>query len=116
MSAFARAEKRRAARRVRSPLSWLALGGSPRGLTARWTSCLVLLDVRLPLLGRHRVEQDVGAVDRVPLHLLQRPHLLRIEIQMRLRDQRLAVVTDVAKILNALGEIVPVVHGLPLAL
>src|ERR1039458_10633901 len=114
-SARARAE-REATGPGRSPLSWPALGGSPRGLTAGRASCLVLLHVRIPLLGRHLVEQDVGALHRVALHLLERPHLLRIEVQMGLRDQRLTVVADIAEILDALDEILPVVHGLPLAL
>src|SRR5664279_2427379 len=84
-------------------------------LAAGVATPLVLGDVRFALLWGHRVEQNVRARDIDALALVQGPHLLRIEIQMRLRDQRLAVVADVAQILERLGEILAVDGCLPLA-
>jgi len=73
--------------------------------------------VLLALLGGHLVQQHVGAVERDAADVVQRPHLLRIEVEVRLRDQRVAVVADVAeRILHDLGEVLAVVQRLPLAL
>src|SRR3954452_9287098 len=58
---------------------------------------LVGRHVLLALLGRHLVQQHVGAVERDSADVVQRPHLLRIEVEVRLRDQRVAVVADVAE-------------------
>src|SRR5690349_2525329 len=55
-------------------------------------AALVLGDVLLALLLAHLVEQDVRALQRVAADLVQRPHLLRIEVEVRLRDERVAVV------------------------
>src|ERR1700761_4349529 len=88
------------------------LGGPAAGRAAS----LVLGDVGLALLRRHLVEEDVGALEGVALHVVQRPHLLGIQVEMRLRDERVAVVADVAEVLDDLSEILAVVHGLPLAM
>src|SRR3954447_10218370 len=72
--------------------------------------------VGLALLGRHLVEEDVGRLERDALRLVQRPHLLRIEVQVRLRDERVPVVADVPEVLHDLREVLAMVQGLPLAL
>src|ERR1044071_6081898 len=88
-----------------------------RRRTAGRAAALVLGHVLLALLRRHLVQQHVGAVERDALDLVERPHLLRVEVEMRLRDQRVAVVADVAeRVLHDLGEVLAVVQGLPLAL
>src|SRR3954464_6125292 len=77
-------------------------------------SALVLGHVLLALLRRHLVQQHVGAVERDPADLVERPHLLRVEVQVRLRDQRVPVVADVAeRVLHDLGEVLAVVQRLP---
>src|SRR3954468_7525308 len=71
----------------------------------------------LLLLGRHLVEQDVRALQRrAPTQVVERPHLLRVQVEVRLRHQRLAVVADVAHVGHDIGPVPPVVEGLPLAL
>src|SRR4029450_3827081 len=57
---------------------------------ARGAALLVSGDVLLPPLGRHLVQQHVRAVERDPADLVERPHLLRVEVEVRLRDQRVA--------------------------
>src|SRR3954452_23821178 len=89
-----------------------ALGRRATGGAAR----PVVGDVLLALLGGHLVEEHVGALEGDALHLVERPHLLRVQIQVRLRDQRVAVVADVPEVLHDLGEVPAVVQGLPLAL
>src|SRR3954466_11834639 len=80
-----------------------------RRRTAGRAAALVGGHVRLALLRRHLVEQHVGAVERDAADLVERPHLLRVEIQMRLRDQRVAVVADVAeRVLHDLREVLAV--------
>src|SRR4029079_6007938 len=76
---------------------------------------LVLGDVRLAVLRRHLVEDDVGALERDALRLVQGPHLLRIEVQVRLRDERVPVVADGPEVLHDLREVLAVVQRLPLA-
>src|SRR6266496_5610730 len=50
-----------------------------------------------PLVVAHLVEDDVRAQERrAATQVVQRPHLLRVEVEMRLRDQGLAVVAHVA--------------------
>src|SRR5947209_17160291 len=63
------------------------------------TAGRALLDVasveRIPLLSRHLVEQHVRAEDLGhPPQVIQGPHLLGIQVQVRLADDGLAVVTD----------------------
>src|SRR6202011_2430984 len=76
---------------------------------------LVVRDVPLALRVRHLVEEHVRAVERVAADVVQRPHLLGIKVEMRLRDERLPVVADVTEVLDDLGEILTVVERLPLA-
>src|SRR3954449_10045473 len=93
-------------------------GRSGRGRrTACRPAALVLGHVALALLGRHLVQEHVRAVERDALDLVQGPHLLGIEVEVRLRDQRVPVVADVAEVVaHDLGEVVTVVERLPLAL
>src|SRR3954470_13121257 len=60
--------------------------------TAGGAAALVVGHVGLALGRGHLVQQHVGAVERDPAALVERPHLLRIQVQVRLRDQRVAVV------------------------
>src|SRR3954449_3957253 len=83
---------------------------------SRRASALVVGHVRLALLRRHLVQQHVGAVERDPADLVERPHLLGIEVQVRLRDERVAVVADVPEVSHDVPEVLAVVQGLPLAL
>src|SRR3954454_17681635 len=91
-----------------------SLGGCRR--TSGGAAALVLRHVRLALLGRHLVEEHVGAVERDPSHLVEGPHLLGIEVQVRLRDERVPVVADVPEVLHDLPDVLAVVEGLPLPL
>src|SRR5918997_4673148 len=77
---------------------------------------LVLRDVLLALLGRHLVDEDVRALQRVAAGLVERPHLLRVQVQVRLRDERVPVVADVPELLHDLRDVHAVVERLPLAL
>src|SRR3954454_21771444 len=70
---------------------------------------LVVGHVGLALLGGHLVQQHVGAVERDPPALVQGPHLLRIEVEMWLRDERVPVVADVAEVLHDVREVLAVV-------
>src|SRR6478609_2826643 len=83
--------------------------------TAGRAAALVLGHVLLALLRGHLVQQHVGAVERDPADLVERPHLLRIQVQVRLRDERVPVVADVPEgVLHDLGEVLAVVERLPL--
>src|ERR671911_1416806 len=93
------------------PDAWLR-GRRPAG----WAAALVLGDVGLAVLVAHLVEQDVRALERVAADLVQRPHLLGVEVQVRLRDERVPVVAHVAELLHDLGDVHAVVERLPLAL
>src|SRR4028118_1679867 len=78
-----------------------------------------LLVLREPLLAfvvRHLVEQHARALELDALHVVQRPHLRLVELDVRLRDQGVAVVADVAEILVDVGQVPAMVQGLPLAL
>src|SRR2546429_8995168 len=48
--------------------------------------------------------------------MVQRPHFLDIEDDVRLRDERLAIGSDEALILHDVGQFPPVVAGFPLTL
>src|SRR4051812_12232942 len=77
---------------------------------------VVVGDECRPLLVGHLVEQDVRGEDRAePLEVLGRPHLLRVEVQMRLRRHRLPVVPHEAHVLDDLVPAPAVVERLPLA-
>src|SRR3954449_6278453 len=68
------------------------------------------------LVVAHLVQDHVGAQQRThPPHVVQRPHLLRIEVEMRLRRHRLAVVADEAHVRDHVGPVPAVVERLPLA-
>src|SRR3954454_16737581 len=72
---------------------------------------------RLLLVLGHLVQQDVGALQRwAPTQVVERPHLLRVEVEVRLRDERLAIVADVAHVGDDVGPVPAVVERLPLAL
>src|ERR1700755_1981555 len=86
------------------PAGW---SGSGRR-TARRPAALVLGHVLLALLGRHLVQEHVRAVERDALDLVQGPHLLGIEVQVRLRDERVPVVADVPEVLHDLGDVLAV--------
>src|SRR3954469_509139 len=91
-----------------------ARGGGSR--PAGRALAVVVGDERRPLLVGHLVEQDVRAQQRAePLEVLGRPHLLRVEVQVRLRRHGLAVVPDEAHVLQELVPGPAVVEGLPLA-
>src|SRR4051794_5896461 len=53
-----------------------------RGAAAARATGLVASDVLLPLLRRHLVQQHVGAVERVTADVVERPHRLRIEVEV----------------------------------
>src|SRR3954453_8795164 len=57
--------------------------GALRRRPARGSACLVLRDVRVAVRGRHLVQEDVGRLKGDALRLVQRPHLLGIEVQVR---------------------------------
>src|SRR3954454_23748622 len=76
-----------------SPMVFARSGGGPAGRAP----ALVVGHVGLALLRRHLVQQHVRAVERDALDLVERPHLLGIEVQVRLRDERVAVVADVSE-------------------
>src|SRR4051794_18037958 len=91
-----------------APQSWS--GGGLRW-AARRPATLVVRHVLLALLGRHLVQEHVRAVERDALDLVQGPHLLGIQVEVRLRDQRVPVVADVAEVVaHDLGEVVTVVE------
>src|SRR5947208_1755441 len=96
--------------------SMLPLRRSRRGTSAR-AALPVLLCVLLALLRRHLVERDVGAREGEVLHVVERPELLLVvEVEVRLGHQGLAVVADVAEVLDDVREVPVVVQGLPLPL
>src|ERR1700722_2872272 len=116
-----------------APPTWLGRGRSRWntrpfgikgfGLLARrgGTTRRALLDVvgregRALLVG-HLVEQHVGRLDvGHPTQVVERPHVLRVEVEVRLGDQRLAVVADVSHVGDRVGPVPAVVERLPLAL
>src|SRR3954454_13928694 len=94
------------------PRSGARGGGRPAGRAL----AVVVGDERSPLLVAHLVEQDVRGQDGAePLEVLGRPHLLRVEVQVRLRRHRLPVVADAAHVLDDLVPGPAVVQRLPLA-
>src|ERR1700730_12496934 len=85
--------------------------------TARGALAHIVRVEGLTLFWRLLIEQHVGAQHRAhPAQVVQRPHLLGVEVQMRLRDQRLAVVTHIAHVGYHVGPVPAVVEGLPLPL
>ena len=61
-------------------------------------------------LRRQRAERVQRAAKRVAAHIVERPHLLVVEAQMRLRDQGLAVGADEAEVLDRVGQIPAVIE------
>src|SRR6476620_10538 len=70
-------------------------GARGAGRPAGRALAVVVGDERRPLLVAHLVEQDVRGQDGPePLEVLGGPHLLRVEVQVRLGRHRLTVVAD----------------------
>src|SRR3954462_15184475 len=91
-----------------------ARGGGSR--PAGWALAVVVGDERRPFLVGHLVEEDVRAQQRAePLEVLGRPHLLGVEVQVRLGGHRLAFFPDEAHVLDDLVPAPAVVQRLPLA-
>src|ERR1700760_2795855 len=86
-----------------------------------WPTGRALLDVvgveGVALLLRPLVEQHVRALNRRhAAQVVQLPHLLRVQVQVRLGGHGLAVVADEAHVADHVGPVPAVVEGLPLAL
>src|SRR4028118_107506 len=97
----------------------LADQAMPDSELARLLDGEALLVLREPLLAfvvRHLVEQHARALELDALHVVQRPHLRLVELDVRLRDEGVAVVADVAEVLEDVLKVPTVVQGLPLAL
>src|SRR3954453_3939541 len=99
--------------RCLSPICSAVLAGeATRG------AALDVLGVELrALFVGHLVEQHVRALQRShPAQVVERPQLLRVvQVEVRLRDHRLAVVPDEAHVLDHVGPVPAVVERLPLA-
>src|SRR5258708_748968 len=76
----------------------------------------ILGHIGFPLLGCHLVEQHIRALELNAFEMVQRPHVLVIEDNMRLRNERLAIGTDIALILYDVGQLPAMVAGFPLTL
>src|SRR5258708_34750424 len=72
--------------------------------------------IGFPLRGCHLVEQHIRALELNAFEMVQRPHVLVIEDNMRLRNERLAIGTDIALILYDVGQLPAMVAGFPLTL
>src|SRR6185437_12419952 len=83
-------------------------GSGPTAGSAGQRVGAIRRDVGLALLVAHLVEQHVRAVEHAAADVVEGPHLLRIEVKMRLRDQRLTVVADVAEIGDDVGQVLAV--------
>src|SRR5260370_10752106 len=68
------------------------------------------------LLGRHRTDVHERASNLVAFHIVERPHLVAIEMKMRLRYKGFVIVSNTAQIFDAVGEIPLVIETLPLSL
>src|ERR1700716_1347419 len=60
----------------------------------------ILGHMSFPLLGCHLVEQHIRALELNAFEMVQRPHVLVIEDNMRLRNERLAIRANEALILQ----------------
>ena len=76
----------------------------PRPVAAARAAGFVVRRVLLALLGGHLVEQHVGAVERDALQWSSVHIFFGSQVEVRLRDERLAVVADVAAFLDDVGE------------
>src|SRR2546425_505754 len=70
----------------------------------------------LTLLGRHLVEQDIGALELDTFDVIECPHVLVVEDDMGLWNERLAIGTDKALVLHDINQVPTMVAGLPFAL
>ena len=77
---------------VRVHLSPLPSGKLHRLLDGK--ALAVLCHVGFPLLWRHLVEQHVWTLELDTFKVIQRPHVLVIEDDVRLRNEGLAIGTD----------------------
>src|SRR5580693_9158963 len=76
----------------------------------------VLRDRRVALRsGFQRAEAAQRAPESVATNVVERPHVLRIEAQVRLRHESLAIIADKAKVLNGVGDVPSVVAVFPFA-
>src|SRR6056297_3670441 len=73
-------------------------------------------DMGIPLGIRHRTQRLERRSQGVAPDMLQLPHVLVVEPQVRLRHQGLSIVTHEVEILDRIGEIPAIIEGLPLAL
>src|SRR4030081_3872771 len=67
----------------------------------------------LTLDRRERPESAQRAAKLVSAHMIERPHVLGLEAQMRLGDQRLAVRPDEAEVLDGIGDVPAVIAVFP---
>src|SRR5712671_7295694 len=63
----------------------------------------------LTLDRRECAESAERAAKLVSAHMIERPHVLGVKAQMRLGNQRLAVRTDEAEVLDRIGDIPAVI-------
>src|SRR5258708_21459857 len=75
----------------------------------------VVGDRLLAIRRTHLPQQAQRALQGVTAHVIERPHVLVVEAQVRWRAQCLAVRADEAEVLDCVGETPAVVASLPLA-
>src|SRR5258708_37449198 len=67
------------------------------------------------LLGSHPAEVYQRTPELVAFHVIEGPHLIAIEVEVRLRHQGLSILSNEAQIFDAVGQIPLVIEGFPLA-
>src|SRR5258708_27578416 len=67
------------------------------------------------LLGSHPAEVYQRTPELVAFHVIEGPHLIAIEVEVRLRHQGLTILSNEAQIFDAVGQIPLVIEGFPLA-
>src|SRR5215510_12551785 len=101
-----------------------AMGGSRRAAPSRFAHLVARSDLEaLAIVGhsnfslarRESTEPAKRTAEGVSADVIERPHVLGIETQMRLSSQRLAVRTDEAEILDGIGNVPAVIAIFPLA-
>ena len=75
----------------------------------------VIGDMLFPLLGSHLAEIYQRAPELISFHVIEGPHLIAIEVEVRLRHQGLTILSDEAQIFDAVCQIPLVIEGFPLA-
>src|SRR5580704_9795404 len=76
----------------------------------------VLRDRRVALRSRFQcAEAAQRAPESVATNVVERPHLLRVEAQVRLRHESLAIIANKAEVLNGVGDVPSVVAVFPFA-